>query len=120
MALALTGGTSLSISHRRATLDGKVLRSSLEAYSTIAARLKIVPRARAVREARAVRDLLRQVRSQEIDPSKIDPHERRACVAYLRLEGYTQEEIGQIFGVHRQTIARDEKALREEAAKLAG
>jgi len=34
------------------------------------------------------------------------------------LEGYTQEEIAQIFKVHRQTIIRDEKANRREAAKL--
>jgi transcriptional regulator with XRE-family HTH domain len=39
-------------------------------------------------------------------------------VAYLRLEGYTQEEIAEIFGVHRHTIARDEKMNRAELARL--
>ena len=45
-------------------------------------------------------------------------HERRICVAYLRLEGYTAEEIAEIFDVHRQTISRDQKALRQEAGRL--
>jgi hypothetical protein len=39
-------------------------------------------------------------------------------VGYLRLEGYTQDEIGEIFQVHRRTIARDEAANRREAARL--
>ena len=34
------------------------------------------------------------------------------------MEGYRQEEIAQIFKVHRLTIMRDEKANRKDAAKL--
>ncbi|GAI32994.1 unnamed protein product [marine sediment metagenome] len=34
------------------------------------------------------------------------------------MEGYTQEEIAQIFKIHRLTIIRDEKANRKDAAKL--
>lgn len=67
---------------------------------------------------RSALDLLRRVRSTEIRPDEVSTHERRVCVAYLRLEGYTQEEIAEIFQVHRQTIVRDEAALRKETAKL--
>jgi len=67
---------------------------------------------------RSALDLLRRVRSGEIRPEEVSTHERRICVTYLRLEGYTQEEISEIFEVHRQTIARDERALRNETARL--
>lgn len=63
-------------------------------------------------------DILKRVREGLFDPKEISISDRRVCVAYLRLEGYTQEEIAQIFKVHRQTIIRDEKANRMDAAKL--
>jgi hypothetical protein len=34
------------------------------------------------------------------------------------MEGYTQDEIAEVFRVHRQTILRDDKANRKEMAKL--
>ena len=60
-------------------------------------------------------DILKKIREGFLDPKEISVSDRRICVAYLRLEGYTQEEIAQIFKVHRQTIIRDEKANRKEA-----
>jgi predicted DNA-binding protein (UPF0251 family) len=63
-------------------------------------------------------DILKRIREGLLDPKEISISDRRVCAAYLRLEGYTQEEIAQIFKVHRQTIIRDEKANRQEAAKL--
>lgn len=63
-------------------------------------------------------DILKRIREGFLDPKEISVSDRRVCVAYLRLEGYRQEEIAQIFKVHRQTIIRDEKANRLEAAKL--
>jgi len=63
-------------------------------------------------------DILKRIRERSLDPKEISISDRRVCIAYLRLEGYTQEEIAQIFKVHRQTIIRDEKANRQEAAKL--
>jgi transcriptional regulator with XRE-family HTH domain len=62
--------------------------------------------------------LLKRVREGTLAPDELSRHQRRVCVAYLRLEGYTQEEIAEIFGVHRHTIARDEKANRAEMARL--
>ena len=43
----------------------------------------------------------------------------RNATSYLRLEGYTYEEIAEIFKEHRQTIARDEKADGKMPDKLA-
>ncbi|MGB2865423.1 MAG: hypothetical protein WBC05_18985 [Sedimentisphaerales bacterium] len=63
-------------------------------------------------------DILKRIREGILDPKEISVSDRRVCVAYLRLEGYRQEEISQIFKVHRQTIIRDEKANRKDAAKL--
>ncbi|MFH1615104.1 MAG: hypothetical protein ABIG61_08495 [Planctomycetota bacterium] len=63
-------------------------------------------------------DILKRIREGFLDPKEISISDRRVCVGYLRLEGYTQEEIAQIFKVHRLTIIRDEKANRQEAAKL--
>ena len=63
-------------------------------------------------------DILKRIREGILDPKEISVSDRRVCVAYLRLEGYRQEEIAQIFKVHRLTIMRDEKANRKDAAKL--
>lgn len=67
---------------------------------------------------RGVLEILRRLNVQELRPEEIGLHERRACVTYLRLEGYTRQEIADIFKVHPQTITRDEKANRKELAKL--
>jgi DNA-binding XRE family transcriptional regulator len=67
---------------------------------------------------RSALDLLRKIRSREILPNEVSTQERRICAAYLRLEGYTQEETAEIFEVSRQTISRDEAALRRETARL--
>ena len=63
-------------------------------------------------------DILKRIREGSLDPKEISISDRQVCVAYLRLEGYRQEEIAQIFKVHRLTIMRDEKANRRELAKL--
>ncbi len=62
--------------------------------------------------------ILNRLRSGILTPCEVSLQERRACVTYLRLEGYTQEEVAEIFGVSRQTVVRDERANRKEAAKL--
>ena len=63
-------------------------------------------------------DILKRIRERSLNPKEISISDRRVCVDYLRLEGCTQEEIAEIFKVHRQTIIRDERANRREAAKL--
>jgi len=65
-----------------------------------------------------VLDILKRINEQSLNPKKISTSDRRVCVAYLGLEGYTQEDIAKIFRVSRQTIIRDEKANRREAARL--
>ena len=63
-------------------------------------------------------DTLRNINEGHINPKDISSADRRTCVAYLRLEGYSQQEIAEIFNVHRLTIIRDEKINRNKAAKL--
>jgi len=63
-------------------------------------------------------DILKRIRERSLDPKEISIPDRRVCIAYLRLEGYTQEDVAEIFKISRQTIIRDEKANRQEAAKL--
>ena len=62
--------------------------------------------------------LLNDVRSGAVRPGELGLHERRACVAYLRLEGYTQEEVAEVLHVSRQTVVRDEQVNRKDAARL--
>ena len=62
--------------------------------------------------------ILSQIKAGSLREHDLSIDERRACVAYLRLEGLTQEEIAEVFGVHRHTIARDEQANLEAAKRL--
>lgn len=66
----------------------------------------------------SVVEILKRIREGVLDPNDLSIQDRRICVAYLRFEGYTQSEIAEVLNVHRQTILRDEKANRREAAKL--
>ena len=70
------------------------------------------------RPKRSTIDILKYLREGRIRPGDIGKKQRRGCVAYLRLEGYTQDEIAEILGVCPRTIARDEKANRQELGKL--
>ena len=63
-------------------------------------------------------EILKRLQTGELSSEDIDIHERRACVAYLRLEGYGQDEIASIFDVTRQTIYRDERANKKALARL--
>ena len=63
-------------------------------------------------------DILRQIKDGSIEPQQISLQVRRDCVQYLRHEGYTHQEIAEIFKVSRQTIIRDEKAIRAEHSIL--
>lgn len=69
------------------------------------------------RRKSGVIELLAKLQSGEVRPAAITLEERRSCVNYLRLEGYTQEEMAKIFGVHRATIGRDEALLAERAGQ---
>ena len=70
------------------------------------------------RKAPGVIELLAKLQSAQVSPDEVTTEERRMCVSYLRLEGYTQEEMAKIFNVHCATIGRDEKIMAERAAKM--
>lgn len=61
---------------------------------------------------------LQMIRQGSINPKEIDKPCRQACVSYLRMEGYSQVEIAEIFQVSRHTIIRDEKDIRKGFASL--
>ena len=67
---------------------------------------------------RSTIDILKRLREGQLQATDINTYERRVCVAYLRLEGYTQDEIAEIFGVCQRTVARDENSNRKNLAKL--
>ena len=67
---------------------------------------------------RGALELLKKMRAGELRQDEVSAHERRVCVAYLRLEGYTQEEMAEVFGVNPRTIARDEHMNRKAAGRL--
>ena len=67
---------------------------------------------------RSTIDILKRLREGQLQATDINTYERRVCVAYLRLEGYTQDEIAEIFEVCQRTVARDENANRKNLAKL--
>ena len=68
--------------------------------------------------AGSVIEIIKRIREGVLDPTEISVSDRRVCVAYLRMEGCRQEEIAEIFNVHRLTIMRDKKANSRELAKL--
>ena len=72
----------------------------------------------AKRKPRGVIELLAGLQAGAASPDDVSTEERRMCVSYLRLEGYTQDEMAKVFAVHRATVSRDEKVLAERAAKM--
>ena len=76
-----------------------------------------LPTPRGRRPSRSTLELLARLKSGEILPLELTISERRSCVEYLKLEGYGQTEIAQIFGVSRHTISRDEKVISEQHAR---
>ena len=67
---------------------------------------------------RGTLEILKRLRTGGLLPGELSMHERRTCAAFLELEGYTQEEMAEIFHVSRHTISRDLAANRKEAAHL--
>lgn len=65
---------------------------------------------------RGVIDLIRRVRAGELAPSLLSPEDRRACVGYLTLEGYSVADIAAVLRTSDRTVARDRVKVREENA----
>ena len=58
-------------------------------------------------------EILKGIHEGRINPKEISIHERRLCVAYLRLEGYTQEDIADALGLTSIHVNRVLQSLRK-------
>jgi len=65
---------------------------------------------------RNVIDIIRQIKTRDLDPNDLSITERRLCVRHLSGEGLAVPEIAQAMGVCDRTVARDRKAIHEEQA----
>ena len=70
---------------------------------------------RVYRNASEVVDMIRE---GTIQPSELKAEDRRPVVAYLRLEGYTEDEIAGLFKVTIRTISNDLKILSEDRTRV--
>lgn len=61
--------------------------------------------------------MLQEIQAQRLDPKSLSDDKRRLCVrALLHQQSYTVYEIAELMGVHRMTITRDKKKIRDEDA----
>jgi hypothetical protein len=67
-------------------------------------------------EFRSVLALINKVKSGEVAGANLANDDRRRCVEYLTLEGYTSVDISEIFKVSERTIFRDREAIRRANA----
>jgi hypothetical protein len=64
-------------------------------------------------EERSAFDILRLIKSQELDPKTLKPDDRRTCVLHLLGEGLSTSEIAHVLRCHDRTIERDRREIRE-------
>ena len=60
--------------------------------------------------------LVRKLHEGALAPSSVSTDSRLVCVEYLTNEGYSAEEIAEIFKVSSRTINRDRREIRESHA----
>lgn len=63
-------------------------------------------------------EVLSMIRDGTVQASKLTPQDRRPVVAYLRLEGYSTEDISRLFDVAASLISKDLKLLSKDRAKI--
>lgn len=64
-------------------------------------------------EERSAIDILRLIKSQEVDAKTLKPDDRRTCVVHLLGEGLSTSEIAHLLRCHDRTIERDRRDIRE-------
>jgi len=64
-------------------------------------------------EERSAIDILRLIKSQELDAKSLKPEDRRTCVLYLWGDGLSTSEIAHLLRCHDRTIERDRREIRE-------
>lgn len=63
-------------------------------------------------------EIVDMIRKGTLQPSELKAEDRRPTVAYLRLEGYTADEMAGLFKVNIRTITGDLKLLSEDRTKI--
>lgn len=63
-----------------------------------------------------VLDILRAIKSGQINPRNVRPDDRRLCVAHLVGEGLSVSEVAHVLRISVRTVARDRRAINEENA----
>lgn len=63
-----------------------------------------------------VLDILRAIKSGQVNPRNVRPDDRRLCVAHLVGEGLSVSEVAQVLRISVRTVARDRRAINEENA----
>ena len=63
-------------------------------------------------------EVLKLIREGTINPSELKPEDRRPVVAYLRLEGHTEDEMAALFNMSVRTIQKDLHFLSKDRVKI--
>ena len=64
-------------------------------------------------EPRPAIEILRQIKSKELDAKSLTPDDRRVCVQHLLGEGLSNAEMAHLLGCHDRTIERGVPAHRD-------
>lgn len=71
-----------------------------------------------VRMYKNAAEVLSMIRDGMLKPSELSAEDRRPVVAYLRIEGYSKEEMSRLFEVSSRTIAFDLAAVSKSRVKI--
>lgn len=63
-------------------------------------------------------EVLSMIRDGTVQASKLSTQDRRPVVAYLRLEGYSKEDMSRLFDISSSTIDKDLKFLSKDRTKI--
>jgi len=76
------------------------------------------PRAAAIREPdpQRINELLTAINDGRIDPAGLGTRTRRVCVGHLLEQGFSNDEIADLFSVSARTVRRDRVTLRRKFA----
>jgi hypothetical protein len=70
-------------------------------------------------EEKSVLSIIQDIKNNLLDPKTLFPEERQRCVDFLLREGYTREQVAQIFVTTDRTIRRDLVEIRKKNALTA-
>ena len=70
-------------------------------------------------DERSVLSIIQDIKSGALNPKTISPEERQRCVEFLLREGYTREQVAQIFMTTDRTIRRDLVEIKRKNALTA-